>query len=533
MEQNMAGDLSALLRERGDPADYDTSAAERVPLPRRRWQTRILVPGLILGVTGVVLAIAAGDALWPSLPVRVVPVIVKAGIPGGAVGKVVAQAPGWVEADPYAVSVSALADGVVQEVLVLEGATVQAGQVVARLIDEDARLALARAEARVAESEADLKAAQAALEAAERTWEFPVELERSLATSEAERAEKLAELERWPAELKAEEALAAELEAEYRRIVPLYEAGQTSEIEYIRAQQQFEAQRAKAAAMRERKAVLEAQLRAIEAEVAAAREHLRLRIADTQALAGARAAEGGASAKLAEVRAMRDEAALRLARMEVRSPVDGVVMTRLVEPGTKLMLNSDTMLSTTVVRLYDPQKLQVRVDVPLGDAASVGVGQAAEVVVDVLPERVFSGRVTRIVNEADVAKNTLQVKVAIEEPSPELKPEMLARARFLSNDEQPPDQPAVQNVFIPESLLGQGAGHQHVWLADQARNVAVMRVVTPGTRRSDRWIEIVAGLQPGDRLIADPPSTLRDGQRIRIVGEAQTQGASGGAHGTH
>jgi RND family efflux transporter MFP subunit len=418
-------------------------------------------------------------------------------------------------------------------VLVLEGQPVQAGQVVARLIADDAQLALARATAQVAEREAALATAEAMLEAAERTWEFPVELNRQLATSEAGLAEKQAELERWPAELKAEEAMAAELEAEFRRVVPLYEAGQTSEIEYIRAQQQFEAQRAKAAAMRDRKPVLEAQLRAIEAAVTAAREQLRLRIDDTRELAAARAMVARATAELDAARAMRDEAGLRLSRMEVRSPTDGVVMTRLVEPGAKLMLNSDTMLSATVVRLYDPQKLQVRVDVPLADAANVGVGQPAEVIVDVLPERVFAGRVTRVVNEADVAKNTLQVKVAIAEPSPELKPEMLARARFLSNAEQPAARADAQRVFIPQALLGQGAGHQHVWLADQARNVAAMRVVTPGTGRSDGWVEIVEGLTPGDRLIANPPPTLRDGQRIRILGEEQTAGTAGGAHGTH
>ena len=68
------------------------------------------------------------------------------------------------------------------------------------------------------------------------------------------------------------------------------------------------------------------------------------------------------------------------------------------------------------MRLYDPKRLQVRVDVPLADAAKVRVGQQAKVVVGVLPDRTFDGEVTRVVHEADIQRNTLQVKVAHHRP---------------------------------------------------------------------------------------------------------------------
>jgi multidrug efflux pump subunit AcrA (membrane-fusion protein) len=174
--------------------------------------------------------------------------------------------------------------------------------------------------------------------------------------------------------------------------------------------------------------------------------------------------------------------------------------------------------------VYDPRKLQVRVDVPLVDAAKVGVGQAAEVVVDVLPDRVFHGHVTRIVNEADIQKNTLQVKVAIADPSPEVKPEMLARARFLAAA-RPAATGVEQRVFAPEALMQRGAnGQARVWVADQGRNVAVSRAVAVGRGRVNDWIEVEEGLQPGDRLIADPPMGLADGDRINIIGEAVVRG---------
>src|SRR5688500_19454008 len=86
-----------------------------VPRPRARWKTRVLVPGVILLASAGLLAYAARDALWPGVDVRVIPVVVKAGgvatttkttPAAGSSGAVVAQAPGWVEPDPFPVSVS-------------------------------------------------------------------------------------------------------------------------------------------------------------------------------------------------------------------------------------------------------------------------------------------------------------------------------------------------------------------------------------------------------------------------------------------
>jgi HlyD family secretion protein len=504
--------------------------AERIGRPKRHWLTRYALPVGLIGAAGSLLLYAAGQSLQPKVAVRVVPVVVKAGAVA-AVGEVVAQAPGWVEPDPFPIAVSALADGVVQEVVVLEGQAVKAGDVVARLIPDDARLALARAEAELAQRRAELAVAQATLEAAQREWDNPVELTRRVATAEAAVAEKRAELQRWSAELAAEEALAGYYEAEFRRVEPLYEKGQASSIEYIQVRQRHLQQQATVAATRAGRDILESQLQALEAELTAARENLRLRIADRRALDEAQAAVERARAAVAAAQAARDEAALRLTRMEVRTPVDGVVMNRLAAPGSKLMLGGDNPASALVVRLYDPQHLQVRVDVPLADAAKVGVGQEAQIIVEVLPDRIFRGRVTRIVNEADVQKNTLQVKVAIENPSPEVKPEMLARARFLSTaapDAQEGE--GLEHLFVPQSLVQRhGSEHAWVWLADQAQGIALQRSVKLGRGRLDEWIEVQEGLQPGDRLIDQAPEGLKNGQRVRIVGESTRFSASGGS----
>src|SRR5262245_39571401 len=121
------GDLRTLART----ADQ-ASGAQLAPAPRFPWKTRVLIPGAILCVLFVLVGYTIKDALWPARAVKVVPVVVKAGAETSAATTV--QAPGWVEADPYPISVSALADGVVKEVLALEGHIVKAGDVVARMV---------------------------------------------------------------------------------------------------------------------------------------------------------------------------------------------------------------------------------------------------------------------------------------------------------------------------------------------------------------------------------------------------------------
>ena len=495
-------------------------ASTRIPRPALNWKTHVWLPVGILMAGLLLLSHVLGDALSSATEVRVVPVVVKTTAETG--GAVTVQAPGWVEAAPYPISVPALADGTVKEVLVLEGQPVNAGDVVARLVDDDAKLALARAEA-------ELKQRDAALRAAKTNWDNPVERTRAVAAAEGMVAETKAQLAQLGAEVTAETARADELRDRLARNERALAQNAATETEVVQTRLQLAAQVGTLGARQAQRPVLEAQLRQREAELVAAKENLRLRVEEAKALEEATAA-------VADATAMRDEAALRLARMEVRSPADGIVMQRLVEPGSKLAFGMDPDHSAHAVRLYDPKKLQVRVDVPLADAAKVGVGQKAKIVVGVLPDRTFDGVVSRVVHEADIQKNTLQVKVAITDPSAELKPEMLARVRFLSTGGSATTKQA-QLVFAPGNLIRKDGDRATAWVA--AGGVAEQRTIELGQSRQDGWVSIASGLKPGDQRIATDPANLRDGAKVKVVGEADAAAAvsdadaKGGQDGAH
>lgn len=428
--------------------------------PPSRWKTRVLPPLLIFaGVCGLVLY-SVRDAVWPALDVRVAEVVIKStggtrgGEPVGAARTMTVQAPGWVEPDPFAVSVPALTDGVIRELLVLEGQRVDAGQVVARMIDDDARLAL----------------------------------ERSAALISARSAER----DRAKASLAAEQSKAAELRDDIERKRGLVQQGAIGAGEFRQLELRLQGQ--------------EAQIKAAEAAVA----------------------QGEAA--LAEARAMHGEAALRLERMQVKSPLAGVVLVRLAEPGSRMMTTGNEPNAAIVLRLYDPAKLQVRVDIPLADAAKVGIGHEAEVTTEALPGITLRGRVSRLVHEANIQKNTVQVKVAIVDPPSELRPEMLMRVRFFAGEPdragnapvRPGEAPRTGAVFVPRAALAALHGtHAEVWVYDEKTRRAVLRSVMLGGTDGD-WREALEGLLPGDKVVLDPPTAIREGARLHI---AEAKGA--------
>jgi len=112
-------DLRGLSRTQTGSAGAAPSTAEHVPLPKRRWVTRVVLPLAIVLATLAILGYAARQVLIPATPVAVVRAIA---VPtGGAQGtspgevsgpaKVIVQAPGWAEPDPFPTYISALADG--------------------------------------------------------------------------------------------------------------------------------------------------------------------------------------------------------------------------------------------------------------------------------------------------------------------------------------------------------------------------------------------------------------------------------------
>ena len=520
--------------------------------PPRRSRVAIVLPVAVLLATVGVAAWSAWPTFRPVPTVKVVQAVFDRAplasaeasqtepdapaAPAAAAGRgVTVQAPGWLEADPYFVAATALADGIVETIDVLEGDTVSKGQPVAHLVAEDAELRLAGAEAAMQAAIAGVASAQADLAAAQTDWDEPVERERAVATMHAALAEANAELAQLPSRTEAAAATLAQLQEEYDRVEQSVARGAASGIEAFTLRQRVASQRATVDSLLATQPILEARVDRFAAELLAAERNLKLRTEERRRLEAMNAAAASAEAALSRARVVRDEAKLELDRMVVRAPIDGIVQRRFKVPGDKVMLGMDSPHSSHIVHLYDPAKLQVRVDVPLADAAHLFVGQRCEVIVEVLPDTTFVGEVTIVTHEADLQKNTLQAKVRVVDPSPLLRPEMLTRVKFLprGTNSARPDAPAAQGasattrLLVPEQAVLGHAGTPHVISVRNRRGDRGRTARTPVEVLSaaDGWATIVASLQPGDLLVLDG-GDLADGTAVRFTAGATVEGRS-------
>jgi len=441
--------------------DAAESAPRRVP----GW----LVPAGILIGFGLLFMGLFRDRLLPAVDVEVAVVLATAGEPSRVVASAASaadmlfQASGWIEPDPLPIIASALIDGVVDKVEVLEGAAVEQGGLLATLVDDDARLALRLAEGKLRVLTSARDAHRGGIETVRQQL---VGAKAALAAARAMEDE------------------AADLDARLSKLPK----GTSSEVEAVAARLRL----ARESAARQ---VAEARIAEIEAII----QQL-----DLETLA--REDEMAAAAVAVE------QAALTLRRTRITAPVAGRVLRLLAAPGQKRMLGMDEENSSTIAILYQPGELQVRVDVPLADAAGLQVGQRVRIRCSILPERIFHGEVTRLGGEADLQRNTLQAKVRILDPSELLRPEMLCRVEFLASTQAAGTLEVSAGelaTWAPESALREAA----VWICDPESTRVMRRPVRPGDEVRDGYRRILSGLQPGEWVVL-APAGLTDKQRV-------------------
>ncbi|MEY5031439.1 MAG: hypothetical protein RL354_470 [Planctomycetota bacterium] len=477
--------------------------------PRVRLFTRALVPGAILGAAALLIAVSAWRAFERVPTVRVAPVVVVASQSAGEGGSGGIQAPGWIEPAPFATEIRAFREGIVTEVLVLEGSRVGAGETLVLLDSSAERIELAREEASLALAEATLAAKRANESAAERTLTLALDAEGAVREAEALLREAEAARAKLASLVAQAEAREAELRDEHERKHALVEAGAASAGDVRRLALRVSALAAETESLRQERPAREARVAAATGALESARKARVELVAETRARDEARAETAAAMAARDVAAAARDAAALAVERGAVRAPRDGIVMRRSVTPGAKVGGDTGALLA-----LYDPASLQVRCDVPLKEAATLAVGLEAEIHVDALPNRTFAGRVVRIVPEGDLQKNTVQCKVEIASPDPALRPDMLARVRILTDSSGRQG----EAIAVPEDSLRDRDGARATVLlaipeAGSTRTVA--REITLGPSRDNGWIEVAAGLSGGDRIVLEPSVT--EGVRISPI----------------
>jgi RND family efflux transporter MFP subunit len=487
---------------------------------RRHIVSRYVVPGVLLvGFLSLVFW-ASRDTVMPPRPVWVVPVLASQSAVQHE-GTPLFQAAGWIEPRPTPVRIAALAPGVVERLLVVEDQPVKAGEPVAELVKDDARLAYERAQANLKLREAELHQVRAAAQAAQTRFSQPVHLEAALGEAEASLAAIEREARNLPFQIRRAEAQLEFAESDYKNKQAAEGAVAGRVID--QAKSVLDAARASVEELRNRSASLAAQREAMSQRREALRTQLHLLADETQAKGEAEGKLQAAAARVEQARVSLAEAKLRLDRMTVRAPIDGRVYQIVGYPGTTLtggmgpLPNAD---GSTVVTLYRPEMLQIRVDVRFEDIPKVSLGQPVQINNPALASP-LAGQVLFVSSEADIQKNTLQVKVAIDSPQAVFKPEMLVDVTFQAPKPVGATAEASEEMrlYVPQQLIQRGDEGTYVWVADQSAGVARRAPISTGRTATGGLVEVTRGLTVASRLIARGQEGLADGDRIRVVDE--------------
>ena len=194
---------------------------------------------------------------------------------------------------------------------------------------------------------------------------------------------------------------------------------------------------------------------------------------------------------------------------EIHADFDGIVADRYFENFQNIMAKESILL------LQDISKLEVRVNVPEADVAQAPLGNLGRVVAvfPVFPDREFELTLKEAVSEADQVTQTYRVTFVMPNPDEfELLPGMTATVKWY-----PPSRGAVKNLIPSVAVVGREGESPWVWVVDPETGRVAKREVKVGQVAGDGQVEVLEGLNPGEKVCVAGAHHLRDGMLVRAL----------------
>ncbi|MEH1861577.1 MAG: efflux RND transporter periplasmic adaptor subunit [Nostoc sp.] len=239
----------------------------------------------------------------------------------------------------------------------------------------------------------------------------------------------------------------------------------------------------------------------------AAQEQVRT---EQQAVAAAQGRVLAQQALVAQTKERRSYARLT-------SPITGVVTEKVTEPGNLLQAGSE------VLKIGDFNRVKVVIQVSELELAQIQVGQSVQVRLDAFPKEALIGRVTRISPAADATARLIPIEVVIPNTQGKIGSGLLARVNFENQTQQ--------RVVVPQTAIQKQAGAGAAKAAGKeqenpsvtlfvvkdtdGKTKVATRAVTLG-QKADGKVEILSGLQAGERYVVRSGKPLKEGDTVRL-----------------
>jgi HlyD family secretion protein len=203
----------------------------------------------------------------------------------------------------------------------------------------------------------------------------------------------------------------------------------------------------------------------------------------------------------------------RLDNLTLKSPIQGVLVTKPPQPGEVVSPQPPGVsIDMGSVQVADFDSLMVETDVPEQRLHMITLGSPAEIVLDAFPARRFRGRTDEITPQVNRSKATVIVRVSFVDEKDGVLPDMAARVSFLTKPLDPEALKQPPKIIVPSLALAERGGSKVVFtVEDEVVRMVPVKLGPP----FGRGFELTDGPRPGTRLIASPPETMADGQKVK------------------
>ncbi len=185
------------------------------------------------------------------------------------------------------------------------------------------------------------------------------------------------------------------------------------------------------------------------------------------------------------------------ASYQLCSPLAGVLVVRNLSPGQELradmMLANAPQFFTAPLVVTDPSRLWLQLDLTENDLRLIKTGASVAVRSPSFPSETFSGTIDSVAQTLDPVTRTIIVRGSVDNAAGKLKAEMLVTVE-LPADDAPQLQLSAQSVYL--------RGSRHCVFVEEQPGKFRRREVELGAESGDR-VEIVRGLQPGERVVSE------------------------------
>ncbi|MCX8031151.1 MAG: efflux RND transporter periplasmic adaptor subunit [Thermodesulfovibrionales bacterium] len=225
-----------------------------------------------------------------------------------------------------------------------------------------------------------------------------------------------------------------------------------------------------------------------------------------------------ASVSSAEANVNSAKAALEVAKLNIeytfiRSPFDGVVLTKNADIGDIVTpLSASANAKFALVTMADLSSLQAEVDVSESNVRLIKIGQPCEIQLDAIADKRFDGVVHTIVPTADRSKASIQVKVKFIDETNSILPDMSVKVAFLSKSLSEKEKMPI--TVIKANAILEKEGKKYVYLIKD-KSAKLVPITTGQVVNS--LIEVKDGLSVGDKVIISSLDKLKDGMKVKIA----------------